>query len=177
MSQTSSRRFHLVIAAIDRLTDLGSLVAALSLLAILGLIMAEIVARNLLGMSFDFTWDLSGYLMGACFMLACAGAMRGGIHVRVTAIPEMLPRRAARLLDFAACLVGLVICVTLSRAFIELAWLSGSRGTMSATTFRMPLVYPQAVLAFGAVLMTLQCLAQLLRLSRGEKLALAEGID
>lgn len=177
MTTTAPRRFDRIIAAIDWLTRLGSALAAFSLLAILVLIVVEIAVRNFFRMSFDFTWDLSAYLMGACFMLACAGAMRGGIHVRVTALLEVLPPRAARAIDIAACLVGLFICILLSRAFIEMAWLSGVRGTMSATTFRMPLVYPQAVLSFGAVLLTLQCFAQLLRLARGEKLSLAEGID
>ena len=47
----------------------------------------------------------------------------------------------------------------------------------AATTFRMPLVYPQAVLATGAVLLTLQCLAQVLRLLRGESMATGPGLE
>lgn len=177
MPPNAKPRFAHLIAAIDGLTLAGSYVAALCLLAILVLVMAEIITRNLFASSLDFTWDVSGYLMGASFMLASAGAMKGGLHVRVTALTDLLPAGAARLVDMAACLVGLVICVLLSRAFIEQAWLSGVRGTMSSTAFRAPLVYPQVVLAFGAVMLTLQCLAQFLRVATGEKLALAEGIE
>ena len=55
-------------------------------------------------------------------------------------------------------------------------WAS-QRGSTAATTFRMPLVYPQAVLATGAVLLTLQCLAQVLRLLRGESMATGPGLE
>ncbi len=58
-----------------------------------------------------------------------------------------------------------------------MAVLSGQRGSTAATTFRVPLVYPQAVLAAGAVLLTLQCLAQVLRLLRGEALTSGPGLE
>jgi TRAP-type C4-dicarboxylate transport system permease small subunit len=166
-----------LIGAIDWLTDLGSVAGALSLLGILLLIGGEIVARNILGISLHFSWDLAGYLMGTCFLFASAGAMKGGSHVRVTVLLEVVPLVAARALDLFACVVGLVICVTLSWALIDMAWLSVARGSTAATAFRVPLVYPQAALAFGAVLLTLQCLAQLLRLTRGEMLSTGPGME
>lgn len=177
MTSSSSLRFHGLIAMIDRLTDLGSITGALSLLGILILIGGEIVARNLLGISLHFSWDLAGYLMGACFLLSSAAAMKGGSHVRVTALLETIPPAVARVLEVFACLVGFAICVTLSWALIDMAWLSGMRGSTAATAFRVPLIYPQAVLAIGAVLVTLQCLAQFLRLMRGEALATGPGLE
>lgn len=170
-------RFRNIIRPIDWLTDLGSIAAALCLMMILILVMAEIVARNVFSAALDFTWDISGYLMGACFMLAAAGAMSRGVHVRVTALVEVLPPRAARLTTFAACAMGILICIALSRALVDMAWMSGVRGTMSATSFRVPLVWPQAALAAGSVMLTLQCIAQFLRLIRGEDIARSEGIE
>jgi TRAP-type C4-dicarboxylate transport system permease small subunit len=177
MTRSAPPRFSRLIAAIDWLTDLGSIAGALSLLGILVIIGSEIVARNILNTSLHFSWDLAGYLMGACFLLASAAAMKGGSHVRVTALLEVIPPAAARALELCACAVGLVICVTLSWALIDMAWLSGTRGTQAATAFRVPLVYPQAVLAVGAVLLTLQCLAQFLRLTRGEMLSTGLGLE
>lgn len=169
--------FGPAIGLIDRLTGWGSLLSALCLLGILVLMMMEIVARNLFGSSFDFTWDIAGYLMGACFTLALAGAMKNGLHVRVTALLDALPARAAHLIEMAACLVAVAICAVIATAFVQLAWLSWTRDTTSATAIRVPLVYPQAVLAAGTVLMTLQCIAQALRLLRGERLSVAEAIE
>jgi TRAP-type C4-dicarboxylate transport system permease small subunit len=177
MTSSPPLRFDRVIAAIDLLTELGGVAAALSLLGILLFIGGEIIARNVFGISFHFSWDVAGYLMGACFLLASAAALKGGSHVRVTALLEVVPSRVARLLELFACLVGLAICVMLAWALIDMAWLSGVRGSTAATAFRVPLVYPQSVLALGAVLLTLQCLAQFLRLTRGEPLATGPGLE
>lgn len=177
MTPSASPRFHHVIAAIDWLTDLGSIAGALSLLGILVCIGGEIVVRNFFGTSLHFSWDLAGYLMGACFLLASAAAMKYGSHVRVTALLEIAPPGVARLLELCACALGFVICILLSWALIDMAWLSGVRGSTAATAFRAPLVYPQSALAVGAVLLALQCLAQFLRLMRGESLATGHGLE
>lgn len=177
MTVIASLRFDDAITHIDRLTDAGSIAGAFSLLGILGLIAGEIFARNILGISMHFSWDLAGYLMGACFLFASAGALKGGSHVRVTALLEVLPAPFARVIEPVACLMGLAICAMLSWALIEMAWLSGMRGSTAATAFRMPLVYPQSALAAGAVLLTLQCFAQFLRLLHGEKLSTGPGLE
>lgn len=177
MTPPASPRFRHAIAAIDRLTDLGSIAGAISLLGIFVFIGGEIIARNVLGISFHFSWDVAGYLMGACFLFSCAAAMKGGSHVRVTALLEVVPRGLARLLELFACVAGFAICILLSWALVDMAWLSGVRGSTAATAFRVPLVYPQSALAAGAVLLTLQCLAQLMRLARGEALATGPGLE
>ena len=170
-------RFRRTLAVIDALTDLGGILSALSLLGILVLITAELIARNLFNHSFHFSWDMAGYLMGASFLLGCGSAMKAGTHVRVTALLEYLAPRHARIVEFASCLVGLAICAYLAWALVEMAMLSQMRGSTAATSFRVPLVYPQAVLALGAVLMTLQCFAQILRLARGEMLSTGPGLE
>lgn len=177
MPVSESPRFARIIQPIDALTDACGTLAALSLLGILGLILAEIVTRNFLGSSLHFSWDMAGYLMGACFLLGCASAMKAGTHVRVTALIETSSPTVARLIEVVSTVVALTFCAALSWALIDMAVLSGQRGSTAATTFRMPLVYPQAVLALGAVVMTLQCLAQVLRLLRGEPLSTGPGLE
>ncbi|MGA0542158.1 TRAP transporter small permease subunit [Neotabrizicola sp. VNH66] len=177
MSSSHSTRFRRTIAAIDSLTELGGILGALCLLGILALIAAELISRNIFAYSLHFSWDLAGYLMGGCFLLASASALKGGSHVRVTALVEVLPRAVSRRLDLFACLLGLAICGYLAWALIEMAWLSGQRGSTAATSFRVPLVYPQGALALGAAILTLQCLAQVLRQLRGEAMATGPGLD
>ena len=65
----------------------------------------------------------------------------------------------------------------LTWALVEMAWLSGQRGSTAPTSFRVPLVYPQSVLAAGAVVLTLQCVAQFLRLMRGEAISTGPGLE
>lgn len=177
MSSSKSSRFRRTVAVIDKLTEIGGFLGALCLLGILALLTAELISRNLLAYSLHFSWDLAGYLMGASFLLTSASAMKGGSHVRVTALVEVLPSAISRKLDLLACLIGIVICGYLALAFIEMATLSGQRGSTAATSFRVPLVYPQAVLAIGAILLTLQCLAQTLRQLRGEAMATGPGLE
>jgi len=165
------------LRAIDGLTDIGGYLGAISLLGILVLIAGQIVSRNIFNHSIHFSWDLAGYFMGTCFLLTCGSAMKAGSHVRVTALLEALPGRFARLVELLSCVVGLAICVFLTSALIEMAWLSGLRGSTAATSFRVPLVYPQAALATGAAILTLQCTAQILRLLRGEPIATGSGLE
>ncbi len=174
---SSSRRFEPVLGVIDKMTMICSTIAVICLLAILVLILSEIFLRNVANYSLHFSWDLSGYLMGACFMFGSASAMRAGTHVRVTALLEILPAGLARILVPLACLIGIGICAYLTAALAQMAWLSAVRGSTAATSFRAPLVYPQGALALGAALLTLQCFAQLLRVLRGEPLATGPGIE
>lgn len=176
-SPSQPGRFEALIAPIDALTRAGNLIAGLALLAILVMITAEILSRNLLGRSMAFSWDYSAYAMGAAFMLGSADALRRGAHVRVTAVLESVPRPLSRILEFGACLVGLAACAALAWALTEMAYLSFQRGSTSATVMRTPLVWPQSLVALGAIILTLQCLAQLLRLGRGERLAEGAAIE
>lgn len=174
---TSTNRYRRTLAAIDGLTEVGGYLGALSLLGILILIMAQIITRNIFSYSIHFSWDLSGYLMGTCFLLACGSAMRGGSHVRVTAMLEVLHHGLARKVEFLSCVVGLVISIYLTWALVEMAWLSAIQGTTAATSFRVGLVYPQSALASGAFILTLQCVGQFLRLLRGESISEGSGIE
>ncbi len=101
-----TRPFGCIISTIDFLTGIGGYAAALSLLGILGLILAEIFTRNFLASSLHFSWDLAGYLMGACFLLGCGSAMKAGSHVRVTALIEISSPIVGRVLEIASTLVG-----------------------------------------------------------------------
>ncbi|MGY9047108.1 C4-dicarboxylate ABC transporter permease [Puniceibacterium antarcticum] len=169
--------FDAIIVPIDALTRFANLVAGLALLMILGLITAEIISRNLLGSSLAFSWDYAAYAMGAAFMMGSADALRNGAHVRVTALLETVPHTASRVLEFGACLAGLATCAALAWALSEMALLSFQRGSTSATVMRTPLAWPQSLVAMGAIILTLQCLAQLLRLARGERLAEGAAIE
>ncbi|RYH06080.1 TRAP transporter small permease subunit [Tropicimonas sp. IMCC6043] len=169
--------YQRLITAIDGLSAFGNYVAGLSLLAILAMMSSEILSRNILGVSLAFSWEFSAYAMGAAFMLASAGAMRAGAHVRVTAVLEVVPTPVARLLEFAACIVGGLACLALAWALCEMTWLSLQRGSTSSTVMRTPLVWPQGLAAFGAVVLVLQCLAQFLRLLRGERIAVGVALE
>ncbi len=166
-----------LIRAIDGLTAWGNVLSALCLLAIFLLVGAEILMRNLAGVSIAFSWDVSAYLMGACFLLASASALKAGSHVRVTALTEALPPRGAWALDLAAAVIGLIVAALLVWALGQMAWLSGLRGSTSPGVVRIPLVLPQAMLTVGAMLLFLQMIAQVVRVGAGERLTAGKGLE
>jgi TRAP-type C4-dicarboxylate transport system permease small subunit len=158
------------IAAVDRLSGFFAQISAFLLWGIFVLISAEVIARNAFNTSIHFSWDYAGYLMGAVFMLAAPEALHRGAHVRVTALRNLFAPRIRRLLDLAACLVGLLILAALAWALGSMTWFSVVRGTTSATISLTPLWIPQSVMTLGCVLACLQMLAQLLRVVSGEEL-------
>ena len=91
-------------------------------------------------------------------------ALKSGDHVRVTALLENVPNNVSKWMDSICTVVGLVFGCFLSYALIGATMASFDRGTVSFTINRVPLVYPQAIMAFGGTVLTMQFLARLLRI-------------
>ena len=157
-----------LLDGIDRLSLLGGWLAAGCIGAILALIVAEVLARNLLNYSIDFAWEFSAYFMGAAFMLGAGYALRAGAQIRVNLLLENLPRPLARVVDGLATLVGIAVAAYLTYALADMAWLSWTRNSRSVQPSDLPLWIPQASLVLGSLLLTLQAAARLGRLLRGE---------
>jgi TRAP-type mannitol/chloroaromatic compound transport system permease small subunit len=156
------------LAAVDRLSDWGGWAAAASVLAILGLIVAEVLARNLFNYSIDFAWEFSAYFMGAAFMLGAGYSLRAGAQIRVNVLLDNLQPAPRLWIDALATLCCAAIAVYLAAALGLLAWLSWTRGSRSIQPSELPLWIPQLVLMLGAALFALQTLARLARLLRNE---------
>lgn len=168
MTTTDNDRTEAVIARIDALTFAACVGGSICLAGIFILVMLEVLSRNIFGVSIPFSWDFSAYMMGGCFLLSSGNALKGGSHVRVTAMFEILPPASARLLSIAACVVGFAIACALTYALGDMAYLSFVRGSVSASVVKTPLWIPQSIMTIGSAIFTLQLVAQLLRARRGE---------
>ena len=156
------------LAGIDTLSRACGYVAAALVLGIAALILAEIFCRTALNVSLSFAWEYAAYCFAIAIFLGAAFALRTGGHVRVMLLSQSVPHRMAHWLDVAATVVGTMIAGFLAwalTAFAARSWMSGST---SPTIDETPLVYPQAAMAFGAALLTLQLVARALRLVVGE---------
>ncbi|WP_422074801.1 TRAP transporter small permease subunit [Tranquillimonas rosea] len=156
-----------VVRPIDALTQAALYLSALCLFALFGFILSEVIARNIFGRSISFSWDYAAYMMGAVFFLASGAALRNGVHVRVTALREVLAPGMRRALDILACLIGIATVAMILWALAEMAWLSYGRGSRAATVSKTPLWLPQAAMAAGALVLWLQMIAQTLRVLAG----------
>jgi C4-dicarboxylate transporter, DctQ subunit len=169
-----------VLDGIDQLSLAGAWAAALCIAAILGLIVAEVAARNLFNTSIDFAWEFSAFFMGAAFLLGAGYALRAGAQIRVNVLLENVPRPLSRALDMLATLCGIAICAYLAWALLQMAWLSWERNSRSDKASELPLWIPQIAMALGALLLTLQTIGRLGRLARnepGEDARLRQGQD
>jgi TRAP-type C4-dicarboxylate transport system permease small subunit len=147
----------------------AAVLAAACLAGIAVLVVAEVVARDVFGHSLNITWEVSGYLMGAVFLLGAAHALADGAHVR-TGLNSVIPHAATRRALEAFCfLVGLIVLAYAARALWLLALQSAERGVTSWSSLRAPLWLPQGALAVGATLLAAQFAGGLARILAGEK--------
>lgn len=87
-----------------------AVLSALSLTAILVVIVVSVVLRKFFGAPLFFTEELVGLLMSASLFLALPMTTINGQHIRVTLLVEVLKERsptAANLLLYAGTLIGI----------------------------------------------------------------------
>jgi TRAP-type mannitol/chloroaromatic compound transport system permease small subunit len=157
------------LAMLERVADGLSLVAAFlaagCIVALTGLILAEIVvafvARFVPSMpsGIGIAWEYSAYLMGGAFLLGSGMTLRAGQQIRVELLLRAGGGRFARFLEMASCVVGSLVTVFLAYTLVELTVRTYGYGEVSQDSFT-PLWIPQAVLAVGAVVLALQMIAR-----------------
>lgn len=156
-----------LIAILERLCRAGAVFGALALLLLFLLGLVEILMRALFSSSLGFALEYGGYLLALSLMLGAGAALIDGAHIRFSLGGELLPKRLTLSLDLAASLIGLLIAAFLSFALIDQAlgsWALDARSYFPSAT---PLVWPQALLAVGPLLLSLAFLARILRLLAG----------
>lgn len=153
-----------VIDVIETASRAGVIVSAGLVAAIFGLMLAEVIARGVFSTSTLLSWEWSGYLMAAVMFLAAAGTARAGGHIRV-GFP-MAPA-LARALEGIWTAIAIVVCAFLVWTMADLAWQSIARGIVSHTPQQTPLAASHVPNLIGAVLLTLQLVARLLRVVIG----------
>lgn len=152
---------------IGKLSDALGVVASLCMAGLFLLMMSEIIARSAFSTSLGFSWEISGYLLGAVIFLGSAMALRNGVHVRISVLLDILPRRFSYGLDMVSTLAAALITGYMAYAFFKLGWTSWSRQTVSATVVEAPLFLPQVIYAIGLAALFLQLAARLLSLATG----------
>lgn len=157
-----------VLAAVDRLSDWGAWASVACIAGILALIVGEVAARNLFNRSIDVAWEFSAFLMGAAFMLGAAYSLRTGAQIRVMVLLDHVPAPVRQAIDVTATICCIAVAGYLTCALGQLTWLSWVRDSHSDKASELPLWVAQLPLALGALLFTLQSVARLLRLLRGE---------
>jgi TRAP-type C4-dicarboxylate transport system permease small subunit len=161
-----------LLDGIDRLSRLDGWIGGGCLLALTLLMLCEIGTRFLSNFlpffpaSIPVAWEYSSYLMAASFTFGAAMTLRAGGHVRVTLVLAKAPPALKRLMEILTALLGFAFMAFLTYAMIRFAWGSFSRGQTSVSS-DTPIWFPQAVVTFGMLLLTLQFLARVIQAGFG----------
>ena len=102
------------------------------------------------------TDEISGYAMSFAVAWTLAYTLTMDKHVRVDLIFGALPTSARRFLDRVALLLLTVFAVLLAVNSFRMAMESYQYNIFSPSTLRMPLVYPQMLMAIGFGILALQ---------------------
>lgn len=111
--------------------------------------------------------EICGYLLAAATFLALAGTLKSGAHIRVTMVLGMLSERVRRWLEVWAFGFAAICSGYMAGNLIQFAWVSFRFNEVSSGVIRVPLVYPQAAMAFGALILTVALIDEFAIVLRG----------
>lgn len=154
---------------LDWLYKLAGVVAAILLVCIGLLILAQIIAR-LFGQIVPDANEIAGYCMAGSTFLALAYTLRAGGHIRVTVIIYNLSGFYARVLEILALLVASILTGYFAYYLTKMVWQTYSYAEVSQGHLAMPLWIPQTTLAIGMSLLCLALIEELIRAIRQQDL-------
>ncbi len=126
-----------IVALCDRISVWGGYLSGLLIVLGLGLILLEIVLRNLLDRTLYITEEYSGYLMCALTFCALAYTLKERAHIRMTFLHKVVQGRPRLILDLICCVVGFSFCLYLAFYNSILVWDSVVTGS-SPCRFQEP---------------------------------------
>lgn len=157
---------------LDRFYAATLWLAALCLLAIAGLVGVQVGARILdkllilagaapTGLVILSLTEFAGYLLVAGSFLGLAATLKAGVHIRVSMFLGLLPEGARKIVE-----MGILAFATLASSWgawqiSRLAYDSWRFNELSPGLVPMPLWWPQAAMAFGAVALVVALLDEL----------------
>ena len=146
---------------------------SLFLLAMIALIGAEAIARNLFGTSLQITDEVGGYLLVAVTFLSMSVAEANGAFHRVEFVQMRLSRSARIISQIIFDLMSLAASMLVSWQLVRLALNSWHSEDVAPTPLQTPLWLPQVSMGLGMILLCLALLRTIvmkIRLLRGSAL-------
>lgn len=126
-----SNRFGLLFDAL-------AVIAALLLLAMVALVTADIVLRNLTNTGFSFANEISEYALYLITLLTAPWLLRRGQHVRIDIALTYLPPRVAWFLEAVGDITGFIVCLVLLRYGVRMTFESAASGSITVKNLVFP---------------------------------------
>ncbi|MCK1392963.1 TRAP transporter small permease [Bradyrhizobium sp. 1] len=151
-----------------------TVIAAISLFAIMALVVADVFMRYVLNSPLSFTYDLIGlYLTAGVFFLTLSDTLRVHAHVGVDILLSRAPPAGRRLSEIVTALTGLFVFILISKVGFERALENYEQHDVLAGAIPWPTWISAALVPFGCGVLVLRLALQLV----GNVLSLASGRD
>ncbi|WP_456391790.1 TRAP transporter small permease subunit [Nitratifractor sp.] len=147
----------------ERLQNLGAYLASLLVLALTGLIVAEIVMRSFFDRSTMIADEYSGYLYLAMVFIALGYTFKEDGHIRITLLTSRLSPEGQRRVDIFAASVLLAVLGFILYHSIRMVLDAYRFNMVSETVSETPIWLTQLPIPVGIALFILAALAYLLR--------------
>jgi TRAP-type transport system small permease protein len=115
-----------------------AVVAALLLLAMVVMVTADILLRNLTRSGFSWAYEVTEYSLYLMTLLVAPWLLRRGQHVRIDLVLAMVPARVAWLMEALADILGFVVCVVLVRYGAAMTYESWRLGSITIKNLVFP---------------------------------------
>ncbi|RYF34983.1 MAG: TRAP transporter small permease [Comamonadaceae bacterium] len=136
-------------ARFGRLVQACLLLSSLSMVAMVVLISAEVIARSFFHYSFEIVDEVGAYLLVAVSFLALAPAQAAGSFHSVELIQERLSARAQRIWQRVFLTLSLVFALTMLGTITRYVWRTWQQSDVASTVLQTPLWIPQSVMIVG----------------------------
>jgi TRAP-type C4-dicarboxylate transport system permease small subunit len=158
-----------ISAAFGRLYEALAGAAGLMLLAMVAVVTADIVLRNLGRTGFSWADEVSEYALYLITMCTAPWLLRRGQHVRIDIILTIVPPPVAWLMEAVADVIGLAVCLILARYGAAMAHDSWRIGATTIKNLVFPEFWLLAPLPLCFVLLAAEFILRLHRLLTGER--------
>jgi TRAP-type C4-dicarboxylate transport system permease small subunit len=155
--------------AFGRLFDALAFIAALILLAMVAVVTADIVLRNLTRGSISWANEVTEYALYLTTLLTAPWLLRRGQHVRLDILLSAVPARVAWLMEAIGDVIGLLVCLVLVRYGAGMALDSARLGAITIKNLVFPEWWLLAPLPITFVLLAIEFVFRLRRLLTGER--------
>ena len=153
-----------VRTTLDRLYGLCAAIAAVCLVAILVIILAQVIARWS-GLTFPGATSYAGYCMAAASFFAFASALNHGAHIRVSLLLQAAGRRRRWLELWCFAVASALMWYFVVHAFQATRW-SWRFGDVSQGQDATPLWIPQSAMVIGGTVFAIALTDRLVRVIR-----------
>jgi TRAP-type C4-dicarboxylate transport system permease small subunit len=124
--------------AFAKLLNAFAVLAALTLLAMVVMVTADIILRNLTRNGFPWANEVSEYALYITTLLTAPWLLRRGQHVRIDLVLTAMPARIAWLMEAAADVIGFAVCVIMMRYGIKMTMDSAALGSITIKNLVFP---------------------------------------